>query len=193
MNRHHLLRVAIFVVGLAAALPSPARADGFISPFIGRNVGVDSACPNLRNCETKNNTWGVAIGSMGNVFGFEEDINFSNNFLGEAPNFDSKVTSFMSNLMVIPKFGPVRPYTVAGVGIIMTRASLDAPSVQIADNNLFGYDYGGGLAVFFGDHIGVRAEVRWFRTLQDLAVLGITLSDTKLSYGRTSGALVFKF
>src|SRR6201999_3208984 len=141
------------------ALPAPARADGFISPFIGRNIGTEDACPSLRDCHKDNNAWGVAVGVMGDVIGFEEDINFSNKFFGDAPNLDSRVTSFMSNFMIIPKFGPVRPYAVGGLGVIMSRARLETPSVLISENNNLGYDFGGGLAILFGDHIGVRADV----------------------------------
>jgi hypothetical protein len=193
MTTYHKLRLAVLVVGLAAALPAPARADGFISPFIGRNFGVDTACPNLRDCKDGNSAWGVALGAMGDVVGFEEDINFSDNILGEAPNFNSKVTSFMSNFMVIPKLGPIRPYAVIGLGLIMSRASLDLPSVEVSNNNSIGFDYGGGLGIFFGDHVGIRGDLRMFRTLQDLSVLGITLSDSKLAFARASGALVLKF
>jgi hypothetical protein len=193
MTRHQTFRLAILVVGLAAALPVPARADGFISPFAGRNFGTETACPNLRDCEGKNSAWGVALGAMGDVVGFEEDINFSNDFLGNAPNFESKVTSFMSNLMVIPKLGPVRPYAVIGLGLIMSRAKITTPEVELSNNNSIGFDYGGGLAIFFGDHLGIRGDLRVFRTLQDLSVLGITLSDSKLAYSRASGALIIKF
>jgi Outer membrane protein beta-barrel domain len=190
---HQKVRLAILVVGLACALPVPARADGFISPFIGRNFGTETACPNLRDCEGKNSAWGVALGAMGDVVGFEEDINFSNNFLGDAPNFESSVTSFMSNLMVIPKLGPIRPYAVIGLGLIMSRAKLQTPNVEISNNNNIGFDYGGGLAIFFGDHVGIRGDLRVFKTLQDLSVLGFTLGDARLNYARASGALVLKF
>jgi opacity protein-like surface antigen len=190
---HQKVRLAILVVGLACALPAPARADGFISPFIGRNFGTETACPNLRDCEGKNSAWGVALGAMGDVVGFEEDINFSNNFLGDAPNFESSVTSFMSNLMVIPKLGPIRPYAVIGLGLIMSRAKLQTPDIEISNNNNIGFDYGGGLAIFFGDHVGIRGDLRVFKTLQDLSVLGFTLGDARLNYARASGALVLKF
>jgi opacity protein-like surface antigen len=193
MTTHHKFRLAILVVGLAAALPAPARADGFISPFYGRNFGNNDACPNLQQCESKNSSFGAALGAMGDVVGFEEEISFSDKFFGEAPNLDSSVTSFMSNLMVIPKLGPIRPYAVIGLGLIMSRAKLETPAVEISNNNSVGLDYGGGLAIFFGDHLGVRGDLRLFRTLQDLSLFGFTLSDTKLDYARVSGALVLKF
>jgi hypothetical protein len=193
MTTHHKLRLALLVVGLASALPAPARAEGFISPFYGRNFGNNDACPNLQRCEGKNNTWGVALGAMGDVVGFEEDISFSDKFFTDAPNVDSSVTSFMSNFMVIPKLGPVRPYAVIGLGLIMSRANLETPQVELTNNNSLALDYGGGLGIFFGDHLGIRGDLRVFRTLQDLSLFGFTVDNTKLDYARVSGALVLKF
>lgn len=193
MTTHHTLRLGILVVGLFAAWPSPARADGFISPFVGRNFGTDSACPSLKDCQNKNLALGVAFGVMGNVLGFEEDISIADKFFGEAPNLDSSAVSLMSNLMFIPKIGPIRPYGVIGLGLVLTRSMLQTPAIVISDNNSLGFDIGAGLAIFFGEHVGVRGDIRAFRTLQDLTILGFTLSDTKLQYGRVSAALVFKF
>jgi hypothetical protein len=99
----------------------------------------------------------------------------------------------MSNFMVIPKLGPIRPYAVIGLGLIMSRAKLETPDVEVTNNNSLGFDYGGGLGIFFGDHVGIRGDIRVFKTLQDLSLLGFTLRNTKLDSARASGALVFKF
>jgi opacity protein-like surface antigen len=193
MTTHDTFRLVILVAGLAAAVPAPARADGFISPFVGRNFGTDSACPSLTNCENHTLTVGASFGVLGNVLGFEEDISLSDKFFGDAPNLDSSVVSLMSNLMFIPKLGPVRPYGLIGLGLFISRASLKTPALVISHNNNLGFDVGAGLAIFFGEHVGVRGDIRLFRTLQDLQVLGFTLSNTRLQYGRGSAALVFKF
>jgi hypothetical protein len=193
MTTHQKVRLAVLVVGLAVVRPVPARAEGFISPFFGRNFGNNESCPNLERCESKNSSWGVALGAMGDVVGFEEEISFSDQFFGEAPNLDSSVTSFMSNLMVIPKLGPIRPYAVIGLGLIMSRAKLETPAIELTNNNSIALDYGGGLGIFFGDHLGIRGDLRVFRTLQDLSLFGFTVDNTKLDYARVSGALVLKF
>ena len=46
---------------------SPARAEGFISPFIGYNFGGDSGCPSISNCEDKNLNWGIGVGAVGGL------------------------------------------------------------------------------------------------------------------------------
>jgi hypothetical protein len=47
--------------------------------------------------------------------------------------------------------------------------------------------------IFFGDRLGIRGDIRHFHAFQDLDILGVTVGDTKLDFGRASGALVFRF
>jgi len=65
--------------------------------------------------------------------------------------------------------------------------------VITTDNNNAGWDVGGGLIVFFGNHVGLRGDIRYTHAFQDLTVLGFTLSDTKLDFGRATAGLVLKF
>ena len=63
-----------------------------------------------------------------------------------------------------------------------------------SDNSHFGWDVGGGAIVFFGQHIGVRGDIRYFHAFQDLNVLvGVLGEGTKLDFGRASASLVFRF
>jgi opacity protein-like surface antigen len=64
--------------------------------------------------------------------------------------------------------------------------------VTDTDQNDFGWDVGGGLMIFFGDNIGIRGDVRYFHSVELLNVLGFE-TNTKLDFGRASGAVVFKF
>ena len=99
----------------------------------------------------------------------------------------------MSNLMIAPAIGPVRPYALAGAGLIKTHVELTPSNLLTSDNNNVGWDVGGGLMTFFGHHVGVRGDIRYLHSFQDLKALGFTLSDTKLDFGRASTALVLKF
>jgi len=178
---------------LLAGRATPARADGFVSPFVGYNFGGDSGCPQITNCQDKRLNAGVALGAMGALFGFEEEFAYANNFFGTAPGLDSSVLTVMSNLMVVPNLGPIRPYVLAGVGLVKTHVSLAPSSVLTSDNNNVGWDLGGGLMGFFGSHVGLRGDIRYFHAFQDLTALGFTLSNTKLDFGRASVGLVLKF
>jgi opacity protein-like surface antigen len=99
----------------------------------------------------------------------------------------------MSNPMLAPRIGPVRPYVLAGIGLIKTHVDLTTTSLFTTDNNCLGWDVGGGVMIFISDHLGVRGDLRYFRTFQDLTVQGFTLSSATLNYGRASGGVVLKF
>jgi hypothetical protein len=54
---------------------------------------------------------------------------------------------------------------------------------------------GGGLLVFFGTRAGIRFDVRYFRTFDDLEILGIPIiqSPGKVDFTRGSAGLVLRF
>ena len=173
----------------------PAQAQGFISPFIGYNFGGDAGCPEITNCEDKRADYGVSFGALGSIVGFEAEFGYTKNFFGETSNQTSNVLTFMSNFMLAPKIGPVQPYGLAGLGLIRTTVEVGTSS----DENQFGWDLGGGLMVFFGEHVGVRGEVRYFQAFQVLDFINrpnppvLGLSEKKLEFGRAAMGVVFKF
>jgi len=156
-----LFSLAILTLACTMAVAADARAQGFISPLIGYDYGGDSGCATRTNCEDKNSNVGVAFGRLGGV-GFEAEFAYARDFFGETPGGSSNVLTFMSNLLVAPKIGPVRPYVAFGVGLIKSHVELTTGSLLDQSNNNFGWDFGGGLMVFFGDHVGVRGELRRF-------------------------------
>ncbi len=172
---------------------SAVSAQSFISPFIGYNFGGDAGCPEITNCEDKRRNLGVAFGSVGNVFGAELDFAFIDNFFGETPGVSSNVLTLMGNFMLAPKFGIVQPYGVVGLGLIKSHAEITVGGLLDESNNDFGWDIGGGLIVYFGEHFGVRGDIRHFHAFSDLSILGLALSEQKLDFGRASAAAVFKF
>jgi opacity protein-like surface antigen len=192
--------IALFAaVFLFFAGARSAQAQGFISPFYGYNFGGDAGCPEITNCQDKRSDYGVSFGALGSVVGFEAELGYSKNFFGETLGTSSNVLTFMSNFMLAPKIGPVQPYGLAGVGLIRTTVEGVGTS---NDQNQFGWDLGGGLMVFFGEHIGVRGDVRYYHSFQvldfinvpNLPILGtLGLGGQKLDYGRAAAAVVFKF
>jgi opacity protein-like surface antigen len=181
--------------GMMIGAATTVRAQGFVSPFIGFDFGGNSKCPELSNCEDKNLNAGVTLGAMGNVFGFEEEFAYARDFFGQAPDFSSSVLTLMTNLMLIPNVGPVRPYAIGGIGLIKTHVELAVPSVFSADNNNLGWDVGGGVMVLFSKHVGIRGDIRYFHSFQtlDIDFLDLSVAGEKLDFGRASIAFVGKF
>jgi opacity protein-like surface antigen len=185
---------ATAAVALVVASAPPARAQGFISPFIGYDFGGDSGCPDATGCEDKKLNWGVSFGAMGSVIGFEEEFAYAKDFFGAVPGQSSSVLTLMSNLMIAPAIGPVRPYVLGGIGLMKTNVDFDSSaSLLNASNNNAAWDLGAGVMGFFGEHVGLRGEIRHFRSFSDFDVLGITVENTNLRYNRASAGIVFKF
>ena len=175
------------------ALPRSAGAQAFISPVIGFNFGGDSGCPEITGCEDKNVNFGVAVGSLGSFLGSELEFAYIPDFFGEIPGVSSSVLSLMGNVMLAPRFGPVQPYGLMGLGLLKTHTELTVSELLESDNNDFGWDIGGGVIVFAGDNFGIRGDIRHFHAFQDLEILGLPIADNKLDYGRASVGVVLKF
>jgi hypothetical protein len=187
--RRYALAVLASVCLLARA--TPARADGFITPFVGFNFGGDSAnCVSLTNCDQKRTNWGVSLGSTGGLFGFEEDIGYAPSFFGSTSTGDNAVFTAMSNLMIVLPAGPVRPYAIVGLGLMRPHVHFDPAGLAI-DKNTLGADIGGGVNIFMTHHVGIRGDVRHLHTLQN-ATLGTFASD-RLNFWRGSAGLTLRF
>ena len=172
-----------------------AHAQGFISPFIGYNFSGDSGCQAILDCSDKRLNYGVSLGAVGAIVGFEAELGYTKNFFGETSVQTSNVLTLMGNFMVAPRFGAVQPYGLVGIGLIRTSVEATATSAS-SDENQIGWDVGGGLMVFFSQHVGVRGDVRYYHSFQVLDLTGlpnVPPRDTKLDYGRVAGAIVFRF
>ena len=181
------IAAALSVLGVAEV-----RAQAFFSPFIGYDFGGDSGCHTLRGCEEKKTNFGVSLGSLGAASGFEQEFAYAKNFFGSASGESSSVLTIMSNVMIAPKIGPVRPYGLFGVGLMKVNVNLTPGALVSFTNNNFAWDLGGGLMIFFGDHFGIRGEVRRFKSFQDLDIAGFPIDHTKLEFGRASVGIIVK-
>lgn len=191
-------RIVAFAVAASAAGSVPARADGFITPYLGYNFGGDSAnCQSFSNCEEKHTNFGVSLASASGILGFEEDLGYAKDFFGSVPGVDNNVFTAMSNLMAGVFAGPVQPYVLAGVGLIRTHVSLNPLAGGASTSNAFGYDLGAGISGFFSSHVGVRGDIRHLHTFQDVGVLHIgpvdLVPNEKLDFWRASAGVSFKF
>jgi len=187
-----VLRHLCLTTALLAVTALPARADGYIAPFIGFNFGGDvaSTCQSLTNCEEKRLAWGASFASTHGIFGFEEDIAYAPNFFGKTATGDNAMLTAMTNFMLVLPAGPIRPFAVAGLGVMRPHMKFDAQSLAI-DKNAFGYELGGGVDFFLLHSVGIRGDVRHTQTF-DTINLGV-FSNDKLDFWRGSAALVFRF
>ena len=185
--------VAALLTFLAIVLaPSPSIAQTFISPFIGFNFGGDSGCPAATVCDDENTSFGVAVGKLGGIGGGEVEVGYARNFFGEVQGADNSVMTLVFNVIIGPRIGPVRPFVLGGLGIIKSRVEF-AEGRPLDSGNEFGCNIGGGLMLMFSDRLGVRGDLRWFKSVSENQIQALSLESTRLGFSRASGGVVIAF
>ncbi len=191
--RRFLIAAGFLVMSAAGA--APAAAQGYLIPYVGWDFGGDAGeCPALlTDCSTKKVSYGASVGYMAKgILGVEEDLAFAPDFFGKSPTLGGNgVFSAMTNVVVGVPLGPVRPYASAGIGLLKTHVDFSGSSLFGSfANSSFGYDFGGGVMLLFPHHLGVRGDLRYFRSASDISIAGTALASQKLSYGRVTLGLV---
>jgi hypothetical protein len=197
MFSNRLIALAFVAITLA---PVPARADVLFIPFFGVNFGGDSGKEISDAFDSKQFNWGGSLAFMGGgVFGFEGDFGFSPDFYGKTDVGGSKVLTATGNLILGVPFGGqkgfgIRPYGLAGAGLLQSKSDFGTDVAEIDENDLT-WSVGGGVLLFFGTRAGMRVDVRYFRTFDDLEILGVPIAQSpgKVDFTRTSLGFVFRF
>ena len=153
-------RVGLALLGtLLLVRPSTASADVLLTPFAGVSI-FDG--------ENKG-TFGASIG-FGGLIGV--DFEAARLQLGTYEglpivDLDAHATTFMGNFVVRLPAGPVQPYGAVGIGAMRVTGEIDVPfvgDVVSADAQDVAWNIGGGVHLFPTPSVGIRGDVRHFRT-----------------------------
>ena len=176
-----LLLTFMFAATTLAVSATPARADGFLSPWIGINFGGDTL--------DESTTYGGSLGFMGGKAGFEVDFGYTTDFFASDEfDVDGKLVTVMGNLLIGGRRGGFSPYFAVGGGLIRTNITVLDDVVDLeAARNSFGGNVGAG---FFagGENVTIRGDVRYFRAFDfedgfDLDVIEDTLGFWRATVG----------
>jgi|SRR5215204_3970107 len=211
MSVRKWLVIAGLFTAVSMAAPRNASADWVLTPFVGWNFSGTADVSgtggvSLENKLEKKINYGASLAAMGaGAVGFEVDFGYSPNFFETGTDTngdfdftnDSNVTTLTANAIVgIPiggHGGSVRPYVVGGVGLIRSNVGDVGDFFDVQSKNDFGFDVGAGVMGFFAQNIGVRGDVRYFRTFRgtDENVTGLALGN--LNFWRGSLGVSLKF
>ena len=191
--------IAIALVAMTFA-PVPARADVLLIPFFGVNFGGDSGKEFTEAFDSSQYNWGASVTFMGGgIFGVEGDFGYSPDFYGKTDAGGSSALTATGSLILGIPFGGqqgfgVRPYGLVGAGILKSASDFGS-AVSDIDESSVTWSAGGGVLVFFGTRAGLRFDVRYFRTFDDLEILGIPIAESpgKVDFTRGSVGLVLRF
>lgn len=179
-----LLRTGLTVL-ILGTLAAPARADWFLTPFVGVAFGGASNQFVFNNADDQFEQRATFGGSIGyrtkGIFGVEVEYAAAPNFFqytGGTNNFNlldlgQSVQTLMANVVVsLPVGGShgagFQPYVTAGVGSIRTQLRSESDSIPDLVDHDPGFNAGVGANVFAATHVGFRADVRYFRGIEAL-------------------------
>ena len=205
MSLRKVIIAAAVVLSASAATPTKASADWLLTPFLGSTFGGNADIADVSGSTFSDEfqqklNYGASLAWMGaGVVGFEFDFGYSPNFFGVDngnPGFDlvgdGNVTTAMGNVIVGAPLGAVRPYASGGLGLIASRVDNPSQFFTKASTNDLGMDVGGGV-MFLGGNVGVRGDIRYFRSLSNNDSNGVDLSLGSFNFWRGSVGVTFKF
>lgn len=173
------LRLALTIAGILAAAGAEAQSalyTGMLTPHLGTSAGGD-----VRGGAV---TPGASIAVVdSNGIGAELDLGHSRGVDGDRFS-ESAITSFMVNAVGLWPRPAIRPFVVAGVGLLRVRAALADRGLETSQTD-WGMSAGAGAVYMVNEMVGVRGDVRYFRYFQrhpDLPLLDNGFFD----YWRTS-------
>jgi opacity protein-like surface antigen len=170
----------VLMTGALALMLVPATANAqswFVTPFVGANFGGSANFEDFDDVDDeveRRVDFGATIGWNPSIVGFEFDFGWSPNFFENtvgSNNFefgDSNVTTLMGNVLIsAPPGARVRPYGSAGLGLIRSSVSGIGNFFDDVTRSDLGANIGGGVNGQFTDNVGIRGDLRYFRSLQD--------------------------
>jgi outer membrane protein with beta-barrel domain len=183
MKRQRLLPFIAAVLVLSTV--RPAAADTVVTGSIGRVFSGD--------VEEGVTSYGAAIGFMGDgILGFEVEGTYTPDFFGDTPGGNNSAT-LMGNLLLGAPIGQsARIYATGGLGLMKFRVK-DADEFFDVNRNDFGVNVGGGVIVYFGQTVGVRGDVRYFRDVHESTSGDFDVDFGGFHYWRGAVGLSFRF
>jgi hypothetical protein len=151
--------------------PSVADAQTFVQPFVALVDGGRAGCAAaVRNfCHPARLGAGVSAGLLKSTFGLEGDISYKPDFFG-APDrrrLESHVVTAMADVLVLSAPARIRVYATGGGGV--ARTSISGADVVAKTETTWLLGAGVGGLVSLASAVGLRGELRWMRTFDNLA------------------------
>jgi opacity protein-like surface antigen len=185
--------------------PATSHAQGwFFTPFVGGNFGgsatFNDGAGDFDDDVEKRIDFGATIGWNPSVVGFEFDFGWSPNFFENTVgpgNFefgDSNLTTFMGNVLIsAPPGRGVRPYGSVGLGLIRSSVSGIGDFFDDVSRNDLGMNIGGGVNGQFTDNVGIRGDLRYFRSFENEDDNAFDIGLSNFDFWRGSVGVAFRW
>ena len=190
-----MIRTLALLGAILVFVPAPASAQGYLTAFVGGNFGGDSGVSLDQSIsDTSQLDFGARLGVGGGIFGGEIDLGYTPDFYGKGTIFDSSsVLTVTGNLVISFPLGPVRPYVLGGIGLVRRTVDYAQGQAQgsVTDSRA-AYSLGGGVNFFVSQHVGINADLRYFRNFSTGNAV-LDLPNEKFNFSRGSVGITFRF
>ena len=171
--------IALLLAGVSTAQAQNAMGafSGFFTPFVGAAAGGEVSQGNM--------LFGASV-SVQEQDGWGAELDFSHAADTDAGRQELDVTTYMVNASWIRPAGMIRPFGMAGGGVMQINGC-DEPCARAARTYDFGLTAGAGVLAVLHDAVGVRGDVRYFFAGADHLDLGRpdNFNFWRLSFGVT--------
>ncbi len=185
---HRVVLMLVLTTVCSVALPRSAAAqESFVNFLVGNTTTAsDSGGDGPRA------VYGIAFGSLVPMAGAEIEFVYMPQLFDTGLARTSRSFSVMGDVFVGPTIGPVKIYGAIGVGDLYVN--LTSPAADFSSHYLT-VNGGAGVAVFFGAHLGVRGDLRYYHPIGVLAsdVAPFSMDAEQLKFWRPTVGLTLKF
>ena len=194
-------RLVILMGALLFGGPSRADADWLITPFIGSSFAPETTFLIFEEGAGRRLTIGGSVTLLGDgVLGIEADVGHTPRFF-EGGNplglvLTSRVTTLSGNVVIAAPLAitreSLRPYVVAGVGLIQARSKHAAGLIPV-DQDVLGINLGGGAIGFLTERTGLHFDVRHTKAVSGADGPFARPGISRLSFWRISVGISLRY
>jgi hypothetical protein len=198
------MRAALLALVLIPLCSANAFAEWQARPFLGVTfAGNSTFVLTSEAVGTPNVAIGGNVSLLGDVLGVEADLGWGPGFFASGDQQlvrGNSVTTLTGNVIVAMPRHLTRytlgPYFVVGAGLIYAHID-QLESLLAVSTTMPAMDIGGGVTGFLTDKIGLNWEARYFTSLGEGKLRGLSIDPVelteKLSFWRASMGLVLKY
>jgi hypothetical protein len=194
-------RLPAAVLVAVLALPGVARADIFLSPFLGvkfkgstNEINFGEGATDAKLSLGAATTWLTDKGP-----GAEAELGYNPRFFergtGDLVTSSSVTTLFGNFVLALPLSitrESLRPYALAGIGWIHASAN-DSIGFSSVSNDFLGLAIGVGAVGFLSDVTGVRFDLRYLKSVSSGDVSDLPdQGSARISFWRATVGVVFR-
>jgi hypothetical protein len=181
--------------------PSSAGADWLLTPFIGSSFAPETTFLIFEKGAGRTLTLGGSVALLSDgIFGIEADFGHTPGFFeGDDPFglvLSSRVTTLTGSLILAVPLSitreSLRPYVVAGIGLLQAR-SKHAAGLFPVDKDLLGVNIGAGAIGMVTPRTGLRFDVRYIKAASGADGPFARPGLSRLSFWRGTAGLVLRY